>query len=63
MTMHLELRFRAPICHPLAYVCGVMVDQYQYGIHGLSCRFSAGRFMRFFNQLVYLEMMLRELMA
>ena len=38
------LRLGAPICAPHQCVCGENVDQ--YGVHGLSCRRSAGRHSR-----------------
>ena len=39
------LRLGAPVCAPHQCVCGENVDQY-HGVHGLTCRRSAGRHSR-----------------
>lgn len=37
----MALRLGTPVCHPHKCICGQSVDK--FGLHGLSCKSSAGR--------------------
>ena len=56
----IALRLGAPVCLPHTCVCGVSVDR--TGIHGLSCRKSAGRLSRHsaVNDLIKCALLLAE---
>ena len=44
LRIAIAVRLGAPVCAPHTCICGATVDQ--SGVHGLSCRKSAGRHMR-----------------